>query len=92
MWISQKTYTALIERAARAETSVQWLTVRVNQLEFEVGATKEAATGRPQLVPRVTTPRPIAIDDADVNFEDVGDDEARRLGVNWTDDGRVRLG
>ncbi len=80
MWISKADYTALVAKGAGAD----WLIARVNQLERELGDAKYAVTGRPVSVPvihREAAPRPVD-DPAELSWEDVGDDNAIRLGLN----------
>lgn len=83
MWINQKDYTALVDKAARHEARADWLLTRVNQLELELGHVRMELTGRPQPVPtfrKESTPPPESIDtDA---FEDLGDELARKYGVD----------
>lgn len=93
MWMPLADHITLVDRAARAETRADWLMTRVNQLEVEVGALKFELTGKPQPVPRFlkeATPRPADPPDL-ASFDDMGDDEARRHGVSWDEQGRVLL-
>lgn len=85
MWIAKDEYRALVDGKARAEAIVQWLTVRLNQLEHDVGQQKADATGRSQLVPRVEHAHTVKPGDREVDFEDVGDVDARRLGIPDSD-------
>lgn len=79
MWISKVDYTALVAKSAGSD----WLLARVNQLERELAHAKYQVTGLPQPIPiihRENTPR--AVDDpAEVSFEDMGDDNAIKLGL-----------
>ena len=90
MFIRKADYRALVERAARAETRADWLLMRINQLELEVGTLRTTVTGTPQAVPvlhREPTPPP---EDADGDsFEDLGDDLAKKYGVTWDLHGRA---
>jgi hypothetical protein len=90
MWISKADYTALVDKTARAETRADWLLTQVNQLQHELGVLKHEATGKPVAVPIYTKEASPPVDDtAETSFEDMGDDLAHRLGVNWDDFGRV---
>lgn len=105
MWISRKEYDALrldnvklreessvLNRTQAAfQATFDWMRVRVTQLELE----------RNQLISKymgVEMPTPVIHQTASPRdnpmgqlptFQDVGDDEARKLGVNWHDDGTV---
>jgi hypothetical protein len=82
MWLSKADYTTLVDKAARAETRADWLMTRVNQLEAEVGGFKYEITGRPVAIPMYTKEASPPHDDpAETSFEDMGDDLARRLGI-----------
>ena len=85
----ERNYTALM-------TTLDWLRVRVTQLEMERAQMLYNYTG-------VKVPTPIIDRKPEVhgpegaaaglpNFEDVGDAEAARLGVGWNPDGTVRYG
>ena len=79
MWISKADYTALVAKGAGAD----WLIARVNQLERELGDAKYQVTGRAIAVPiihREHTPHPVD-DPAELSWEDVGDDNALKLGL-----------
>jgi hypothetical protein len=90
MWISKKAYTELVDRAARSETRADWLMTQVNQLQHELGVVKHEATGRPVAVPMYTREAtPPREDMAETSFEDMGDELAKKYGVNWDDVGRV---
>lgn len=92
MWISRTTYTALIDARARAETRADWLLTRVNQLEHDLGTLKHEITGKPVAVPVYTKDAsPPPDDPAETVFEDMGDEMARKLGVQWDDFGRVAV-
>ena len=83
MWISAKRYTDLIEKAARAETRADWMMARVNQLELELGTARAELTGRPQPVPHYRKESEIPEDRLGAeSFEDLGDDAARKHGVD----------
>ena len=82
-------YTALM-------TTLDWLRVRVTQLEMERAQMLYNYTG-------VKVPTPIIDRKPEVhgpegavaglpNFEDVGDVEAARLGIDWNPDGTLRYG
>lgn len=81
MWITRQEYRDLIDGKARAEARAELLTVRLNQVEHALGQQVAAQTGRTQLVPRFETSRTAKPEDSEVSFEDVGDIDARRLGI-----------
>lgn len=84
MWIKSDTYVALVDRAARADTRADWLMTRVNQLEMEVGSLRHEITGKPQPVPVFRKDATPALDEqAETSFEDLGDELARKHGVDW---------
>ena len=85
----ERNYTALM-------TTLDWLRVRVTQLEMERAQMLYNYTG-------VKVPTPIINRKSEAhgpdgvaaglpNFEDVGDAEAARLGIDWNPDGTVRYG
>lgn len=83
MWMKKAEYIAMVDKTARAETRADWLLTQVNMLQAEVGALKHELTGRPVAVPMFrkeatphTDPAP-----AEMSFDDVGDEEATRLGL-----------
>ena len=84
MFIRKSDYLALVERAARAETRADWLMTRVNQLEIDLGNTRASLTGIAQPVPMLKRESTAPPEDADGdNFEDLGDDLAKKYGVTW---------
>ena len=85
----ERSYTALM-------TTLDWLRVRVTQLEMERAQMLYNYTG-------VKVPTPIIERKPEAhgpesaiaglpNFEDVGDTEAARLGIDWNPDGTLRYG
>ena len=83
MLIAKKDYVALVDGKARAETRADWFLTRVNALERELGDAKYQVTGRAVAVPiihREHTPRPVD-DPAETSFDDVGDENALKLGL-----------
>lgn len=94
------------QQAALTNTN-DWLMVRVTQLEMERAKLIEVNYGvkvdvpviekRPEhFVTGMTTGQPKLDSDFSLNqtisFNDVGDDEARRLGISWNDNGEVVYG
>lgn len=78
---------------AKDDLSIDWLRHRVNALEKQNAVLMMKATGIAMPVPEIVPTRPgsISLPDFDTmpSFEDVGDAEAVRLGINHTDDGAV---
>lgn len=105
MWIDRKTWDELKLQLAQKNgentvfsnnytalmTTLDWLRVRVTQLEMERAQLLFNYTGVRVPTPAITRaeehPDPnIALP----NFDDVGDEEAARLGIGWNPDGTVR--
>jgi hypothetical protein len=105
MWISRQAYQdgreALLKATASAEaidrqnsvltTHLEWLRVRLTQLEFERAQLIQKYMGITMPVPQFdTTPTPDAIDpNQTMDFNDVGDDYAHKLGLSWNSDGTL---
>lgn len=86
MWISKKDYTAIIEARAKAETRADWLLTRLNQLEHEAGTLKHHVTGIPQQIPIYQREATAPVDnEAELSFEDLGDENARKHGYTLTE-------
>lgn len=84
MWIKQVDYVALIDKNARAETRADWFMARINQLELELGTLKHEMTGRPVAIPTLRKEATPMVDNpAETQFEDVGDELAKKFGVDW---------
>lgn len=107
MWIDRKTYDDLRLQLAQKSgenvvlnqnytalmTTLDWLRVRVTQLEMEraqlifnytgvkmpTPVIKNESKPDPALNPMTQTP----------NFNDIGDEEAAKLGIGWADDGTL---
>ena len=110
MWISRETFDTLhkqlyethgvnqtLERNYTAlMTTLDWLRVRVTQLELERAQMLYNYTGVKVPTPIIDRkPEPHGPEGAVAglpNFEDVGDAEAARLGISWRPDGTVRYG
>lgn len=78
---------------AKDDISIDWLRHRVNALEKQNAVLMMKATGVAMPVPEIVADRPgtMTVPDFETmpSFEDVGDGEARRLGIKHTDDGVV---
>lgn len=85
MFIRQQKYIELVAQASKHEAENAFLLARVNQLELENGHLRAELTGKPQVVPTIkkfqATPTPEAQDVE--QFEDLGDELARKHGVDW---------
>lgn len=75
------------------QTNLDWLRVRVNQLEHERAQLVYNYMGIKIQTPEIQRTTPV---DTPVHplvelpsFEDMGDAEAKRQGVEWNDEGRV---
>lgn len=105
MWIDRKAYdTMIVERAKLCEesrvlnqqmsallTTLDWIRVRLTQVETERAQMIERYTGVRIPVPVITRT------DADQspmsqvpNWNDVGDDAAAKFGLSWNEDGTIR--
>ena len=92
MFIKRSDFVALVDARARAETRADWLMARVNQLELDCGTLKHELTGKPVAVPMFAKDAsPPPEDPAETIFEDMGDDLARKFGVQWDDFGRIAV-
>jgi hypothetical protein len=107
MWISRKTYDDLRLDAAKCnavcteqartiatlQATLDWFRVRITQLEIERAQLLFNYTGVKVPTPEIQrAPDPGQQLHALPHFNDVGDDEAKRLGIGWNDDGTVRYG
>lgn len=91
MWISRADYTRFIATAAKHEAENVFLLARVNELLAELGQLRFEKTGKPQNVPNYARGDHRPPDDHEISFDDVGDDEAKRLGLVTEDTSRVVL-
>ena len=105
MWIDRKTYDDLwkqlhettianqvLERHATAlETTMDWLRVRVTQLEMERAQLLWNYTGVKVPVPEIVRTDGVASSPMTQtpNFNDMGDTEAAKLGVSWDENGEL---
>lgn len=111
MWISTKAYIqdrvdynkvvaerdAVKQQQIATTNTLQWLQVRVTQLEMERAAMVFQQYGVKIPVPIMETAPDMpggngGIDsplNATPNFNDMGDEEARRQGVGWNNDGEL---
>lgn len=85
----------LTARVTAQDTTVDWFRVRVNQLEHERAQLLYNYTGVKVETP-VIQKAPEAVSVADAlhsvpNFNDIGDAEARKLGIGWNDDGTIKI-
>ena len=108
MWISQGMFEELLKARAKAEgeahglaqnnraleVTMDWLRVRVTQLEHERAILISNYMGINVPTPTIAkVPNPGQLRDnyhAVPHFNDIGDDEASRLGVSWNEDGTVK--
>jgi hypothetical protein len=107
MWITRKDYRELIHARAQAygeaqalerqtlvfTTTLDWLRVRVNQLERERAALLFNQTGIKFPVPEIvnTSEAKKSLDEAP-SFEDPGDEAAAQLGITHALDGTLLYG
>lgn len=110
MWITQATFerlidersaatgrvVSLVEQVAAQKATVEWLMLRLSQVEHERAILTETFLGIKLPVPVVKhAPMPqntITAEDllnSMPSFEDVGDEEAAKQGIGWDEHGRV---
>ena len=104
MWLNRKTYDDLwkqlhettianqiLERHATAlETTMDWLRVRVTQLEMERAQLLWNYTGVRVPTPEIKrTEQGVSQSSQPTPFKDVGDAEAAKLGISWNEDGTL---
>lgn len=103
MWISRETYddlrrdVAVLREAERIytqqnhalEVTMNWLTVRVTQLEQERAQLLFNYTGVKVPTPRIEHDQHAAHVAHPASFADVGDAEAARLGISWDEAGNL---
>ena len=111
MWIDRQTYDDLRLDAAEArgakqalerqvsalDTTMDWMRVRVNQLEEERAQLLFTYTGVKVSVPKISrapeidpTPYRRTMDEMP-SFEDVGNEAAAALGLSWNPDGTMSV-
>lgn len=85
--------TALKSRFAAQDTMVDWFRIRLTQLERERAQLIFNYTGvkieTPSFVPKVEEPVTETILNEATAFDDVGDEVAKRLGIEWAPDGTL---
>ena len=105
MWISAKSFlelsharsvaegqtSALVTQITALNTTMDWMRVRLNQVEQERADLIERYMGVKIQVPQI---QPISTDTSEVlnqavSFEDMGDTEAERLGIDWNGNGEL---
>lgn len=103
MWIDRKTYDDLrLDRTtwlAEARTlttqnqalttTLDWLRVRVTQLELERAQLLWNYTGVKVPTPTITHTATDTVPLTPPNFQDIGDAEAAKQGIEWADDGTL---
>lgn len=91
----QGAHRAVREQKAKDDLTIDWMRHRVNALEKMNAILMQKATGIALPVPEIVPTRPGTIAgqgidyDTMPSFEDVGDAEAKRLGIKHATDGSV---
>lgn len=89
----EKEKTLLREQKAKDDISIDWMRHRVNALEKQNAILLQKAAGVHLPVPEIVPTRPGSMTVEDFNpiqdFEDVGDDRAKELGLVHDDAGQV---
>lgn len=79
---------------AALQTTLDWARVRLNQAEHERAQLLYNYTGvkvsTPTIEPVRKTPSIHEVMSQLPSFEDIGDAEARKLGIGWNDDGTLK--
>ena len=88
------TNAGLRAQLASAQTTVDWLRTRVNQLEKERAVLLREVTHLNIPIPEIATPGPVMSTAVPAslqmpNFEDIGDDAASKLGITHNDAGEL---
>lgn len=86
-------YTEQARQIAAQQATIDWLMVRVTQVEKERAQLFERYTGIKLAVPEITRApetRPHAFD-SPVSFQDIGDAAAGAEGLGWNDDGTLKV-
>ena len=106
MWVDKKTYFELRDCLSKAtqeahtlavqnqalQTTMDWLRMRVNQLEMERAQMLLLYTGVKIPTPTIHSAAETDVQSMMANkspFEDVGDDVAKKLGLSWNPDGTL---
>jgi hypothetical protein len=84
----------LVAQKAKDDQHIDWMRHRINALEKEKAALIQKELGITLAVPEIMTVRPGTVGGAPdfshiPSFEDVGEDEAKRLGIDVDADGRL---
>lgn len=83
----------LQQQKAKDDITIDWLRNRVNALEKERAILWQRASGIALPTPEIEISKPRAVKQPDFNtlpsFEDPGDDEAKRLGIQHDDMGEL---
>jgi hypothetical protein len=105
MWISKQVYLEQRDRAVKAEaivesvrihnaalhTTMDWMRLRLNQLEHEraqlIHNYMGVSLAVPNIEPTSNSDNPADIMNQVPSYEDVGDKEALRMGIGWDNDG-----
>ena len=106
MWIPRQTFDSVNEARVKAEaavhaveiqnaqltTHIEWMRARLTQIEFERAQLIQRYMGITMPVPAfedTTTTHPDP--NATLDFNDVGDAEAARMGIAWNSDGTTYI-
>ena len=86
---------ALTAQKVKDDVTIDWMRHRINELTKHNAVMLAKAAGVIVPVPEIVPTRPGSMTIPDFSsmpsFEDVGDDEARRLGIEHNDDGEIRF-
>lgn len=96
--VASNTTSNLRAQKAKDDLSIDWLRHRVNALEKQNAVLLQKATGVAMPVPEIVSTRPgsLSVPPADFDhmpdFEDVGDEAAKRLGISHDEHGNISFG
>ena len=80
---------ALTQVNAQLNAHIEWMRVRITQLEFERAQLLHKYMGIDMPVPTFEPSSNIPFPNAPIDFSDVGDETAEKLGLGWADDGTL---
>jgi len=82
-------------RIASMQATIDWLMVRVTQVEHERAQLFERYTGVKIAAPAIVKAPEVKKSDRSfdfpVSFEDMGDSKSQELGIGWNEDGTLKV-
>lgn len=92
-WVKAHEEASALNKAnAQLNAHIEWMRVRLTQLEFERAQLIQRYMGVVIPTPSFEQPAANAIDpNQTIDFQDIGDKEASRLGIGWNPDGTLKF-